>query len=67
MVERQKPEYDVVSEAAKVLADSRSSALNKRFAARILDDERNAPESNRTVPKPVSKADKRYGLPKSRR
>jgi hypothetical protein len=54
MAVKQKPEYDVVERAAQILKDPRTATQEdaKRMAARILDDERNAPKPNRTVPKP---------------
>ena len=57
MVEKQKPEYDVVKWAAALLHDPRTATLEdvRRMASRIINDERNAPEPNRTVPKPPSK------------
>jgi len=54
MVEKQKPEYDIVKRAAEVLKDPKSITATdpKRFASRILNDEKNAPQPNKTVPKP---------------
>jgi hypothetical protein len=54
MPERQKPEYDVVKRAAKLMDDPKKATLTdvKRMASRILNDERNAPEPNKVKPKP---------------
>jgi hypothetical protein len=43
MVEKQKPEYDIVKQAAKAIKDPASASPKdiKRFAARILNDEKN--------------------------
>jgi hypothetical protein len=57
MPERQKPEYDVVQRAAQILKDPKTATQldAQRMAARILDDEKNAPKPNRTVPKPTGR------------
>lgn len=54
MTEKQKPEYDVVKRAAKLLEDPTGATKTdiKRMASRILNDEKNAPEPNKGVPKP---------------
>lgn len=54
MVDKQKPEYDVVKRAAKLLDNPKSATPTdvKRMASRIMNDEKNAPQPNRTVPKP---------------
>jgi hypothetical protein len=54
MVEKQKPEYDVVKQAAKLFKEPQSATPTdvRRMASRILNDEKNAPQQNRTVPKP---------------
>jgi hypothetical protein len=54
MAEIQKPRYDIVRRAAEILRDPRVATQDdaKRMAARILDDERNDPSPNKTVPKP---------------
>ena len=53
---KQKPEYDVVKAAAKAMKDPQSATLIdiERMASHILNDEKNAPEPNATVPKPRS-------------
>jgi hypothetical protein len=54
MVEKQKPEYDVVKRAAHLIREPQSATPDdiKRLCARILNDEKNAPAPNKTVPKP---------------
>ena len=54
MVEKQKPEYDVVRRAADLMKDPKSAtpADVRRMASRIMNDEKNAPKPNRTTPKP---------------
>jgi hypothetical protein len=54
MVEKQKPEFDVVKIASRVFKDPQSVTPGeaKRMASRILNDEKNAPQPNKTVPKP---------------
>jgi hypothetical protein len=65
MVEKQKPEFDIVKRAAVLIKDPQSATLKdvQRMASRIFNDEKNAPEPNKTVPKP-SKAESRYGKKK---
>jgi hypothetical protein len=55
---KQKPEYDVVKRAAVLEKDPQSATLIdvKRMASRIMNDEKNAPQPNRIVPKPAPKA-----------
>ena len=55
MVEKQKPEYNVVKRAAELFKDPKSATATdvKRFASRILNDEKNAPQPNKSVPKPT--------------
>lgn len=55
MAEKQKPEYDIVKKAAQAFKDPISATPTdiKRFASRILNDEKNAPHANKTVPKPI--------------
>ena len=54
MVEKQKPQYDIVKRAAELIKNPQSATPEdiKRLSARVLDDERNAPQPNRVVPKP---------------
>lgn len=54
MTEKQKPEYDLVKRATKLMDDpSKATRADiKRMASRILNDEKNAPQPNKTVPKP---------------
>ena len=54
MVEKQKPEYDVVKRAAEILKDPKITTIEdaKRMASRILNDEKNAPQPNKIKPKP---------------
>ncbi len=61
MVEKQKPEYDVVKRAAVLIKDPKLATPTdvKRMASRIFNDEKNAPQPNKTVPKP-SAASRRY-------
>jgi hypothetical protein len=58
MVEKQKPEYDLVKRAAKLMTHPEEATPEdiKRLAARVMSDERNAPEANKTVPKPKAAA-----------
>jgi hypothetical protein len=60
MVEKQKPEYDIVKKAAQAIKDPKTATPEdiKRFAARILNDEKNAPTPNKTIPKPRPKPSK---------
>lgn len=53
---KQKPEFDVVERAARLIKDPQSATPTdiKRMASHILNDEKNAPRPNRTVPKPRS-------------
>jgi hypothetical protein len=64
MPEKQKPEYDVVKKAAHLINTPEDATLEdiKRMSARILNDERNAPDPNKTVPK--SKLSLLYNKPK---
>jgi hypothetical protein len=57
MTEKQKPQYDVVKRASEILRDPKTATQldAQRMAARILDDERNDPQPNRTVPKPPAR------------
>ena len=52
----QRPQWTVVEIAAHAMDATSLSQITlpevKRMAARILDDERNAPSANRTDPKP---------------
>jgi hypothetical protein len=61
MPEKQKPEYDIVKRAAKLFKDPQSATPTdvKRMASRLMNDEKNAPQPNRVVPK-QSRAEKRY-------
>lgn len=54
MVEKQKPQFDIVRRAAEILKDpSTATQLDaQRMAARILDDEKYDPAPNRIMPKP---------------
>jgi hypothetical protein len=54
MAEKQKPEYDLVKRAARLMTHPQEATPEdiKRLAARVMSDERNAPEQNKTVPKP---------------
>jgi hypothetical protein len=54
MVEKQKPEFDIVKVASKAIKDPKAATLKdiERMASRILNDEKNAPDPNKTVPKP---------------
>lgn len=57
MVEKQKPEYDVVKRAAHLIKkpeDAKPQDI-KRMAGRILNDEKNAPNPNQIKPKPAAK------------
>ena len=63
MPEKQKPEYDIVKRAAKLFKDPQSATATdiKRMASRLMNDEKNAPQPNKVVPKPKqSRAEKRY-------
>ena len=53
MPEKQKPEYDIVKRAAHLIKkpEDATSEDIKRMSARVLNDERNAPEPNKVVPK----------------
>ena len=53
MPEKQKPEYDLVKRAARLMSHPQEATPEdiKRLAARVMSDEKNAPEANRTVPK----------------
>jgi hypothetical protein len=57
VAEKQKPQYDVVKRAAKILKDPSTATQEdaRRMAARILDDEKNDPDPNRTTPKPTGR------------
>jgi len=68
MTEKQKPEYDVVKRAAVLIKSPEKATPTdiKRMASRIQNDEKNAPQANKAVPKPrakppISAADRRYG------
>jgi hypothetical protein len=52
MAEKQKPQKDIVSIAARILSGEKKATQNdaKRMAGRLLDDQKNAPEPNRTRP-----------------
>ncbi|MGO9004528.1 MAG: hypothetical protein ACLQIQ_05395 [Beijerinckiaceae bacterium] len=58
MSEKQKPEYDLVKRAARLMTHPQEATPEdiKRLAARVMSDERNAPEQNKTVPKPKAAA-----------
>jgi hypothetical protein len=58
MAVKQKPEFDLVKRAADLIKKPEDATKTdiKRMASRILDDERNAPTPNKTVPKPAVKA-----------
>jgi len=65
---RQKPEYDIVKRAAVLEKAPEKATLTdiKRMASRIQNDEKNAPQPNKTIPKPAVKAaktpaERRYG------
>jgi hypothetical protein len=64
MPEKQKPEYDIVKRAAELFKDPQSATPTdiKRMASRIMNDEKNAPQPNKTIPKP-SRASKLYKKP----
>lgn len=51
---RQKPEYDIVKRAAVLEKEPEKATLAdiKRMASRIQNDEKNAPQPNKMVPKP---------------
>ncbi len=54
MVEKQKPQYDMVKRAAVLIKKPQTATFEdiQRMSGRILDDEKNAPKANKTVPKP---------------
>jgi hypothetical protein len=54
MPEKQKPEYDLVKRAARLMSHPQDATHEdiKRLAARVMSDEKNAPDANKTVPKP---------------
>jgi hypothetical protein len=56
MTEKQKPQADIVKIAARVLKDPNTATQHdaQRMAARILDDEKNDPQPNKTKPRPKS-------------
>lgn len=70
MPDKQKPQYDVVKRATKLIKDPSSATPTdiQRMAGRILDDERNSPDPNKTVPKPpaVKKVAPKAAAPKPR-
>jgi len=53
MAEKRKPEYDIVLRAVRLMKDPglATKAGIRRLASRILNDEKNAPRPNLTVPK----------------
>jgi hypothetical protein len=58
MAEKQKPEYDLVKRAARLMSHPQDATHEdiKRLAARVMSDEKNAPDQNKTVPKPKAAA-----------
>jgi len=52
--EKQKPQADIVRIAARIIRNPETATQRdaQRMAARILDDERNDPQPNRTKPMP---------------
>jgi hypothetical protein len=58
MVEKQKPEYDLVKRAARLMSHPQDATHEdiKRLAARVMSDEKNAPDQNKAVPKPKAAA-----------
>lgn len=63
MTEKQKPEYDVVKRAAVLIKKPELATPTdvKRMASRIQNDEKNAPQPNKTVPKPKASPPKSGG------
>lgn len=53
MPEKQKPEYDLVKRAARLMSHPQEATPEdiKRLAARVMSDEKNAPEANKKAPK----------------
>ena len=62
----QRPQWTAVEIASHAMEATSLSQITlpevKRMAARILDDERNAPAANRTDPKPVAEPNLRQIL-----
>jgi len=58
MAEKQKPEYDLVKRAARLMSHPQDATHEdiKRLAARVMSDEKNAPDQNKMVPKPKAAA-----------
>jgi hypothetical protein len=53
MAEKQRPQKDIVSIAARILSGDKTATQKdaRRMAGRLLDDQKNDPQPNRTRPK----------------